>query len=321
MPDTAPIRAVCLMGPTASGKTGHAIELSKRYPFELISVDSAQVYREMDIGTAKPTPAVLDAYPHRLINIREPWESYSAGDFCRDAVVAMQEITAAGRIPLLVGGTMLYFQALQRGIAPMPAADPDLRASLDRRAAAEGWPALHAQLSKLDPVTAARLQPTDAQRIQRALEVCMLAGEPMSELHNATQPPVQADYLNIALLPSDRDRLHQHIAARFMQMVEQGLLAEVRALSELPGISAGASAMRSVGYRQFWSHINGEISLDEAVERAIIATRQLAKRQLTWLRSWPDMHAIDSFSDDVGTQMDGILDSWFTSDASADISS
>jgi tRNA dimethylallyltransferase len=320
MSDAASIRAVCLMGPTASGKTSHAIELTRRYPFELISVDSAQVYREMDIGTAKPTPKVLDAYPHRLINIREPWESYSAGDFCRDAVVAMQEITAAGRIPLLVGGTMLYFQALQRGIAPMPVADPELRASLDQRAAVEGWPALHAQLRELDPVTAERLQPTDAQRIQRALEVCMLAGEPMSELHNATQPPLQANYLNIALLPSDRERLHRCIAERFMEMMDEGFLAEVRALSELPGISADTSAMRSVGYRQLWSHISGATGLDDAVEQAIVATRRLAKRQLTWLRSWPDMHAIDSFSDDVGTQMDGILNSWFTSDASADIS-
>jgi tRNA dimethylallyltransferase len=308
------------MGPTASGKTSHAIELTKRYPFELISVDSAQVYRGMDIGTAKPAPEVLEAYPHRLINIREPWESYSAGDFCRDAVVAMQEITAAGRIPLLVGGTMLYFQALQRGIAPMPGADPDLRASLDKRAAAEGWPALHAQLRELDPVTAARLQPMDAQRIQRALEVCILAGEPMSELHNATRPPVQADYLNIALMPAERDRLHRLIAERFMQMMDAGLLAEVRALSELPGVAAGTSAMRCVGYRQLWSHLSGTIGLDAAVEQAIVATRRLAKRQLTWLRSWPDIHATDSFADDVGTQMDGILDSWFTSDASADIS-
>lgn len=315
MSEPAAIRAVCLMGPTAAGKTEHAIELTKRYPFDLISVDSAQVYREMNIGTAKPAPAVLAAYPHRLIDIRDPWESYSAGEFCRDAVAAMQEITAAGRTPLLVGGTMLYFQALQRGIAPMPGADPELRAHLDERAAAEGWPALHAELRALDPATAERLQPTDAQRIQRALEVCLLAGEPMSELHNLTRPPVQADYLNIGLLPSDRQRLHQQIAARFKQMLAAGLLAEVQALSELPGMSAEVPAMRSVGYRQLWSHIKGATGRDEATEQAVVATRRLAKRQLTWLRSWPELQVLDSFADDVGTQMDEIVYSWFSSDA------
>lgn len=315
MSEPAAIRAVCLMGPTAAGKTEHAIELTKRYPFDLISVDSAQVYREMNIGTAKPAPAVLAAYPHRLIDIRDPWESYSAGEFCRDAVAAMQEITAAGRTPLLVGGTMLYFQALQRGIAPMPGADPELRAHLDERAAAEGWPALHAELRALDPATAERLQPTDAQRIQRALEVCLLAGEPMSELHNLTRPPVQADYLNIGLLPSDRQRLHRHIAARFKQMLAAGLLAEVQALSELPGMSAEVPAMRSVGYRQLWSHIKGTTNRDEATEQAVVATRRLAKRQLTWLRSWPELQVLDSFADDVGTQMDEIVYSWFSSDA------
>ena len=315
MSEQAPVRAVCLMGPTAAGKTEHAIELTKRYPFDLVSVDSAQVYRRMNIGTAKPTPEVLEAYPHRLIDIREPWESYSAGEFCRDAVVAMREITAAGRIPLLVGGTMLYFQALQRGIAPMPAADPELRARLDKRAAAEGWPALHAELRSIDPATADRLKPTDAQRIQRALEVCLLAGEPMSELHQATQPLVQADFLNIALVPGDRDRLHRDIAARFAAMIEAGIVAEVQALSELPGMSAVAPAMRAVGYRQLWPHVSGESSLDDAIEQAVVATRRLAKRQLTWLRSWPELHELDSFADDVGRQMDEIVYSWFSSDA------
>jgi tRNA dimethylallyltransferase len=315
MPASKPIRAVCLLGPTAAGKTEHAIALTKRYPFDLISVDSAQVYREMNIGTAKPGPAELDAYPHRLIDIREPWESYSAGDFSRDAVAAMQEINAAGRIPLLVGGTMLYFQALQRGIAPMPGADPELRANLDERAAREGWPALHAQLRELDPATAARLQPTDAQRIQRALEVCLLAGEPMSELHQLTRPPLDASYLNIGLLPSDRARLHGHIAERFKRMMAAGFLAEVTALSELPGMSADVPAMRAVGYRQLWSHIDGTLSLEEAAEQAVVATRRLAKRQLTWLRSWPDLHEVDSFAANGGEQMDGIVHSWLSDDA------
>jgi tRNA dimethylallyltransferase len=298
------------MGPTASGKTDVAIELRQEFPVELVSVDSAQVYRGMDIGTAKPPAEVLAAHPHRLIDICDPWEHYSAGRFCHDAVAAMEEITAANRIPLLVGGTMLYFQCLQRGLADLPEADPELRAQLDARAAREGWPALHAELSKLDPVTAARLNETDAQRIQRALEVCLSAGEPMSELLRTTAPPVRADYLNIALLPSDRSILHARIAQRVDRMLAEGFEAEVRALLDLPDMSPERPAMRAVGYRQIARYVAGELTLDEAREQAIVATRRLAKRQLTWLRSWPDMHSVDSLVPECGRIVSGIVDSW-----------
>ncbi len=314
------MRAVCLLGPTASGKTAHAIALTQRWPFEIINVDSAQVYRGMDIGTAKPLPAVLQATPHHLIDIRDPWEAYSAGAFCKDAISAMQDITQAGRIPLLVGGTMLYFQALQRGMAQLPAADTDLRAELDQRAAREGWPALHAELYALDPMAAARLKPTDAQRIQRALEVCLLTGLPMTDLHKATKPPIAAQYLNIAIVPHDRRVLHQRIDERLGQMLQHGFVAEVRALGQLPKMSAAVSAMRAVGYRQIWAHVFGETGLSDAAGQAAAATRQLAKRQLTWLRSWPELTVFDSLSEDVEGQIDELVTAWLADGASVDIS-
>jgi tRNA dimethylallyltransferase len=312
MTDSAqePIPAICLMGPTAAGKTELAIELAKEFPLELISVDSVQVYRGMDIGAAKPSRAILEAYPHRLIDIRDPWETYSAGQFCRDVVIAMNEIVAAGRIPLLTGGTMLYFQALQRGLAELPEADPDLRAQLDERAASEGWPALHAELRTLDPVTADRLKPNDAQRIQRALEVCLSSDEPMSELVAATEPPVAASYLNIGLLPSDRLVLHERIARRLEQMLTEGMVDEVRGLLDLPGMSLEIPAMRAVGYRQVGLYLAGELSLDDAQAKAVVATRRLAKRQLTWLRSWPDLHVLDCLSTDRLVILRQIMHSW-----------
>ena len=312
MTDSAqePIPAICLMGPTAAGKTELAIELSKEFPLELISVDSVQVYRGMDIGAAKPSRAILAAYPHRLIDIRDPWETYSAGQFCHDVVIAMNEIVAAGRIPLLTGGTMLYFQALQRGMAELPEADPDLRAQLDERAASEGWPALHAELRTLDPVTAERLKPNDAQRIQRALEVCLSSDEPMSELVAATEPPVAASYLNIGLLPSDRLVLHERIARRLEQMLTEGMVDEVRGLLDLPGMSLEIPAMRAVGYRQVGLYLAGELSLDDAQAKAVVATRRLAKRQLTWLRSWPDLHVLDCLSTDRLVILRQIMHSW-----------
>jgi tRNA dimethylallyltransferase len=305
------------MGPTSAGKTELAIELSREFPFELISVDSAQVYRGMDIGTAKPTRAVLAAHPHRLIDIREPWETYSAGQFCRDAVTAMHEITDAGRIPLLVGGTMLYFQVLQRGLAELPEADPDLRAKLDARAAKEGWPALHAQLQSLDPVSAARIQPTDAQRIQRALEVTISAGEPMSGLLTATAPPVVAEYLNIGLLPTDRQLLHKRIATRLEHMLAEGLVEEVQGLLALPEMSAEIPAMRAVGYRQIGLYLAGDLTQVDACAKAVVATRRLAKRQLTWLRSWPDLHVVDSLSPERLVIVRRIVHSWLDSRATA----
>jgi tRNA dimethylallyltransferase len=306
----APMRAVCLMGPTAAGKTDLAIELSREFPFELISVDSVQVYRGMDIGSAKPAPEILKAHPHRLIDIRDPWEAYSAGEFCRDVVVAMQEITAAGRMPLLTGGTMLYFQALQRGLADLPDADSDLRARLDERAVTEGWPALHAELRLLDPVTADRIRPNDAQRIQRALEVCLSTGEPMSELMSTTAPPIAAEYLNIGLLPSERQVLHERIAARLELMLSNGLVDEVQNLLAQPEMSPERPAMRAVGYRQIGLHLAGELTLEEAQAKAVIATRRLAKRQLTWLRSWPDLQVVDCLSAERLGTLRKIVHSW-----------
>jgi tRNA dimethylallyltransferase len=305
-----PVRAVCLMGPTAAGKTELAIELTRELPFELISVDSVQVYRGMNIGAAKPAPELLKAHPHRLIDIRDPWDAYSAGKFCRDAVAAMQEITAAGRIPLLTGGTMLYFQALQRGLAELPDADSELRARMDERAATEGWPALHAELKLLDPVSAARIQPNDAQRIQRALEVCISAGEAMSDLVATTQPPIAADYLNIALLPSERQVLHERIAERLALMFADGLVEEVQGLLAQPEMSLDTPAMRAVGYRQIGLYLAGELTLEEAQAKAVIATRRLAKRQLTWLRSWPDLHVVDCLSDERLVVLREIVHSW-----------
>lgn len=243
------------------------------------------VYRGLDIGTAKPSRQVLASVPHHLIDIREPQASYSAGEFRRDALALITRIHAAGRLPLLVGGTLLYFRALLRGLAPLPAAAPALRALLDARGEAEGWPALHAELAKVDPDAAARIAPTDRQRIQRALEVHAITGRPISELQRENPPAPGIRFLCFALLPMNREALYAHIAERFDRMLEQGLLDEVRALRALPGMRAGLPAMRAVGYRQLWAHLDGACTLAEARDGAITATRRYAKRQLTWLRS------------------------------------
>lgn len=272
------------MGPTASGKTAVAMALADRFPVELISVDSAQVFCDMDVGTAKPDRATLARYPHRLIDLISPEESYSAARFRADALSAMAEATAAGKVPLLVGGTMLYFRALLNGLAELPQADASLRAELDAEAAAEGWPAMHARLAALDPATAARLHPTDSQRLQRALEVCRLSGRPMSELLAESQqqkPPYEM--LQIALLPSDRAVLHERIAQRFDAMLQAGLDEEVRRLRERYNLSLDLPSMRCVGYRQTWEAQEGMIPQKELRDRGIFATRQLAKRQITWL--------------------------------------
>jgi tRNA dimethylallyltransferase len=298
------------MGPTASGKTDLALELCRHFPFELISVDSAQVYRGMNIGAAKPSEAVLQEFPHHLIDIRDPWESYSAGEFCRDVVQLIGEIEGRKHIPLLVGGTMLYFQALQRGLADLPEADEELRVQLDERAAEQGWPALHAELAELDPAIAARLRPSDAQRIQRALEVCLVSGEAMSSLLESTQPPLVADFLNIGLIPADRQRLHERIAARFDAMLADGFAAEVDRLLQLPGMNPGAPALRAVGYRQLVDYLTGAGTLEEAREKGIVATRRLAKRQLTWLRSWPDLHVVESLDPGSDRLAGGLIADW-----------
>jgi len=287
--------AIFLMGPTASGKTGLAVELLQRLPVELISVDSALVYKGMDIGTAKPDAATLEVAPHHLIDVIEPTHVYSAAHFRKDALRLMADITARGKIPLLVGGTMLYFKALQGGLSQLPEADTEVRAKLDAQALEIGWPAMHARLAGVDPATAARLEPGDSQRIQRALEVYELSGQTMTALHQqSTGDALPYKLLKIALVPSDRSVLHQRIAARFDTMLEQGFLDEVRRLrAEYPELGPETPAMRCVGYRQALQHLDGEYDLAELREKGIAATRQLAKRQLTWLRGMDDIVEVD----------------------------
>lgn len=277
---------LCIAGPTGSGKTAAALAAAARWPIEIISVDSALVYRGMDIGTAKPTAAELAAVPHHLIDILEPTAVYSAAQFARDAQRLAAEIAARGRLPLLVGGTMLYFKALFDGLNELPQADPALRAGLDARAAALGWPALHAELARLDPETAARLAPNDSQRIQRALEVCLLAGKPMSELHRAAPTLAGVDWPLLSLEPQDRAWLHARLAQRFHAMLDAGFLDEVRRLRARGDLTPELPSMRCVGYRQAWEAIDGG-DFAALPERGIAATRQLAKRQITWLRGMP----------------------------------
>ena len=286
--------AILLMGPTASGKTALACAIADRYPVDIVSVDSAQVFRDMDIGTAKPDAATLARYPHRLIDIISPEERYSAARFRTDALAAMAAITAAGRVPLLVGGTMLYFKALREGLADLPEADPALRAQIDAEATERGWPALHAELAQLDPDTAARLAPTDAQRIQRALEILRTTGKPLNK-HFAAQRSEPPPYrlLSLALLPSDRAVLHERIARRFDEMLAQGLVGEVERLRAQYKLDANLPSMRCVGYRQVWEMLEGTLPKNELRDRGIYATRQFAKRQITWLRSMSDLVTLD----------------------------
>lgn len=292
---------VSIMGPTASGKTAAALAIAERIPAEIISVDSALVYREMDIGTAKPTAAELAQVPHHLIDILDPLESYSVMQFRQDAIRLAAEIHARGKLPLLVGGTMLYFKGLKDGLDALPQADAALRAELDAEAAAIGSPAMHAKLAALDPVTAARLKPNDSQRIQRALEIIALTGQPMSALlAQAPKTELPFTLVPIALEPSDRSVLHTRIATRFDAMLKGGaLLDEVKALRARGDLHLGLPSMRCVGYRQSWEYLDGTHGLTELRERGIAATRQLAKRQLTWLRSMDDRHIIDCLAPDA----------------------
>jgi tRNA dimethylallyltransferase len=276
---------ILLMGPTATGKSAVALELAQRLPLEIVSVDSAQVYRGMDIGTAKPDLATRARVPHHLVDIIAPDAAYSAARFRSDALDAIAAIRARGRVALVVGGTMLYFKALREGLSPLPGADPDMRTQLDARAVAEGWPALHAELTRIDPVTAARLKPTDAQRIQRALEVYMISGRPMSTLHGTRGAADAAGALAFALIPSDRADLHRRIALRFDAMLAAGLVDELRALRERHALAPDMPSMRCVGYRQAWQFLEGIGDSATLRERGIAATRQLAKRQFTWLRA------------------------------------
>jgi tRNA dimethylallyltransferase len=282
-----------LTGPTGTGKTDIALELAREFPLEIVSVDSAQVYRGLDIGSAKPSVEIRAQVPHHLIDLVEPSQRYSAGQFVRDATRAIEDIESRGRIPLLVGGTMLYLRALTGGIAELPEASAGLRAALDAEAARDGWPALHARLASIDAVAAARIHPNDAQRIQRALEVHAAGGRPISELQAATRPPLDRVFHRVALFPGDRVRLHADLARRFTQMMDAGLLEEVRRLHARADVTAEHPAIRAVGYRQLWAHLDGNISLDQAVDEAVAATRQLAKRQMTWLRSMANIRMFD----------------------------
>ena len=285
-PVVARPEAVLVAGPTCSGKTALALELAERYPVEIVSVDSAQVYRGMDVGTSKPSAAVRSRVPHHLIDICDPAERYNAGRFRRDALELIPAIRARGRVPLLVGGTMLYFRALTRGIAPLPEAQPTLRAQIDERARRLGWPTLHAELAARDPAAAMHIRPADGQRIQRALEVLELTGERLSDLQKRTEPLPFA-VASFALLPRDRALLYANIDRRFHEMMADGFLDEVRALQRRGDLDPDLPSLRSVGYRQLWACLAGAGSLDEAVAAGQRATRNLAKRQLTWLRSEP----------------------------------
>lgn len=280
--------ALFLMGPTASGKTDLAIALRQQLPVEVISVDSALIYKGMDIGTAKPTPAELALAPHRLIDILDPKESYSAMNFREDALKEMAEISASGRIPLLVGGTMLYYKALLEGLSPLPSADPTIRAEIEEKAAKIGWAGMHQELLAIDPVAGARINPNDSQRINRALEVFYITGKTMTELTEEKGEALPYRLLQFAIAPQDRSILHERIALRFQKMMDLGFEEEVKRLFLREDLHIDLPSIRCVGYRQIWEYLQGDISLDEAIYKGICATRQLAKRQITWLRGWKD---------------------------------
>tara|TARA_R110000868_G_scaffold145634_4_gene365920 strand:+ start:4916 stop:5872 length:957 start_codon:yes stop_codon:yes gene_type:complete len=301
--------AIFLMGPTASGKTALALALANRYPCDIISVDSALVYRDMDIGTAKPDAAMLAQAPHRLINLCDPAEPYSAATFREDALREMAEISARGRIPLLVGGTMMYFKFLRDGAADLPQADESVRSQLLAEAETQGWPWMHERLAEVDPAAAARLQPMDQQRIQRALEVYRVSGKTLTQYWAEQQTePLPYQLVNLAVCPTDRALLHQRIAWRFEQMLQQGFVDEVRRLYQRGDLHTGLPSIRAVGYRQVWEYLDGLYDYDSMRERGIIATRQLAKRQITWLRSWPDLHWLETDSPDLLTSALKILE-------------
>jgi tRNA dimethylallyltransferase len=290
--------AIVLTGPTATGKSAWAVRLADELPIEIISMDSAQVYKGMDIGTAKPSTTLRARIPHHLIDILEPTESYSAGQFVADCARLIGEIRARGHLPLVVGGTMLYLRALLLGIADLPRGSAELRREIDDRAAVQGWPRLHAELASLDPEAAARIHPNDPQRIQRALEVCYATGRPLSQLQRMRRP-VLAHLPRWTLAPVDRSALHQRIAQRLSHMLAQGFLDEVARLYKRGDLSSRHPAMRAVGYRQLWAHLEGRFGLDEARDKALAATRQLAKRQLTWLRADRDIRWIDPDAPDA----------------------
>lgn len=321
---------IYLMGPTASGKTDLAVALTKALPCDIISVDSALVYKGMDIGTAKPGASVLKEAPHRLINLCDPSASYSAAQFREDALKEMADIISKGRIPLLVGGTMMYFKALDQGLATLPSADPVIRQRILDEAEEKGWEHLHRRLQKIDPESAQRIHPKDPQRLQRALEVYEISGKTLSEFWSEqaeikeTGQNIEAHYtkvgrdsfdslsynaLSIAVLPKERTTLHERIALRFKQMLEQGFVEEVKKLHQRGDLEHSMPSMRCVGYRQVWEYLEGTLGYDEMVERGIIATRQLAKRQITWLRRWPDLHWLESEDSELLARVLKLVDS------------
>ena len=304
MKDTKP-PVIAIMGPTASGKTAAALEIARHIPCEIISVDSALVYRDMDIGTAKPSHEEQAAVPHHLIDIIDPAETYSAAQFREDALSLIQSIIERGKLPLLVGGTMLYFHALTKGLDNLPEANPTIRARLDEEAAQAGWPAMHARLAELDPETAERLKPNDSQRIQRALEIIQLTGKPVSALHSGKKKAnLSFELIPFALEPSDRSKLHERIALRFDQMLENdALIEEVSRLRQRGDLHLGMPSMRCVGYRQTWQYLDGDYDRKTLRDKGIAATRQLAKRQLTWLRAMPERIVIDCLTPDASTQI------------------
>ena len=302
-------QAIFLMGPTASGKTDLAIALRQTLPVEVISVDSALIYKGMDIGTAKPSQAELALAPHRLIDILDPAESYSAMNFRADALKEMADITASGRIPLLVGGTMLYYKALIEGLSPLPSADPSIRAEIEQRAEQQGWAALHQELLKIDPVAGTRINPNDSQRINRALEVFYITGKTMTELTAEQGESLPYDVLQFAIAPQERAVLHERIEQRFHKMIALGFEEEVKKLYERSDLHIDLPSIRCVGYRQMWEYLQGDISLDEAIFKGICATRQLAKRQITWLRSWQsELTWLDSLAPEQAKAI--VLDKW-----------
>lgn len=274
------------MGPTASGKTAYAMALYDKYPIDIISVDSALIYRGMDIGSAKPTKEEQLKYPHKLIDICDPAESYSAANFRHDAIVEIEKSLSNGRTPLLVGGTMLYFKALIEGLSPLPVANSDIRDQIEEKANRLGWQAIHEELKKVDPVSAQRIHPNDPQRLNRALEVYLITGKSLTELTKESGDALPYDIMQLAIMPDDRAELHQRIEQRFLQMLDQGFEDEVKKLMQRPDLHLNLPSIRCVGYRQMWEYLNGDTSYDEMVFKGICATRQLAKRQITWLRGW-----------------------------------
>ena len=300
---------ICLMGPTASGKTALAMALQEALPCDIVSVDSALIYRDMNIGTAKPSKAELAQYPHRLIDLRDASESYSAADFCRDALAEIAEIRSNNRIPLLVGGTMMYFKSLIEGISPLPTANTEIRQAIEREALAKGWQAMHDQLAEIDPVSALRIHPNDPQRLTRALEVYRLTSNTLTQLTQIKGAKLGGDVLQLAITPQERSTLHERIALRYQQMIAMGFEQEVIKLKSRGDLHQDLPAIRCVGYRQMWQYLDGEFDHDEMIFRGVCATRQLAKRQLTWLRNWPDLHWLTTDDNTNLAQVLSLLDS------------